>query len=136
MIQELETLLVDTLTDEYDGDNDVTVEAWPEDVSEYTFRGKGAAVLVRYSESEFTRPDGAEVVRQMMTPAFLVISVVRDLRTHSGAYAIMDRNRNAIVGLEYKHRLFYAVREGLIERDENVWLYGQLFAIGVAARQL
>ena len=93
-------------------------------------------MLVRYSEAEFNRPDGIEVIRQMMTPAFLVITGVRDLRSHTGAYDLMDRNRNAIVGLEYKNRLFYAVREGLIERDENVWLYGQLFAIGVAARQL
>lgn len=135
MILELENLLVSTLGDEYGGD-DVKVEAWPEDVSEYTFRSKVASVLIRYDGAEFARPDGAEVIRQMMNPAFLVITGVRDLRTHSGAYAIMDRNRNAIVGLEYKHRLFYAVREGLIERNENVWLYGQLFAIGVAARQL
>ena len=135
MILELENLLVSTLATEYEN-NEVTVEAWPEGVSEYTLRGKGAAVLVRYSEAEFNRPDGAEVIRQMMNPAFLVITSVRDLRSHAGAYDLMDRNRNAIVGLEYKYQLFYAVREGLIERNENVWLYGQLFAIGVAARQL
>lgn len=135
MILELENLLVSTLLSEYEHDT-VTVEAWPEDVSEYTFRGKGAAVLVRYSESEFTRPDGAEAVRQMMTPAFLVITVVRDLRTHSGAYAIMDRNRGAIVGLEYRNSLFYAVREGLMDRDENVWFYGQLFAVRQRVKQV
>ena len=135
MILDLENLLVSTLATEYEND-EVKVEAWPEDVSEYTLRGKGAAVLVRYGEAEFNRPDGMEVIRQVMNPAFLVITVVRDLRTHTGAYAIMDRNRSTIVGLEYKNRLFYAVREGLIERNENVWLYGQLFAIGVAARQL
>lgn len=135
MILELENLLVSTLMSEYEHDT-VTVEAWPEDVSEYTFRGKGAAVLVRYSESEFTRPDGAEAVRQMMAPAFLVITVVRDLRTHSGAYAIMDRNRGAIVGLEYRNSLFYAVREGLMDRDENVWFYGQLFAVRQRVKQV
>ena len=135
MILELENLLVATLATEYEND-DVKVEAWPEDVSEYTFRGKGAAVLVRYSEAEFNRPDGAEVIRQMMNPAFLVITGVRDLRSHAGAYDLMDRNRNAIVGLEYRHSLFYAVREGLIERSENVWLYGQLFAIRQSVRQV
>ena len=136
MILELETLLVESLQLEYSlpGD-DVEVIAWPDDVDEYRLQSHKAGVLVRYQEADFGLPDGAEVVRQMFAPAFLVVTAVRGLRDHTGAYAMMDRNRSRVIGLEYRNALFYGVSEGLLQKVGAVWMYGQFFAVKQRVKQ-
>lgn len=134
MIGELETLLVDTLKAAYTG-TDVLVEAYPDKVDAYVLKGT-AAVLVHYAGADFTPPDGSEVVRQMMGPSFQVVIVSRNLRTHTGSYAIMDTIRSAVVGLESKNKQFFAVSEQLLGRENGVWWFGQTFAIQQRVKQI
>ncbi len=133
MIVELETLLVDTLTASFSGTG-VLVEAYPDNVDTYVLKGT-SAVLVHYSGADFTVPDGSEVVRQMMGPSFQIVIGSRNLRTHTGAYVIMDTIRSAVVGSESRNKQFFAVSEQSLGRDNGVWWFVQTFAIQQRVKQ-
>lgn len=136
MILGIETMLVEALQGEYaQEDDDVEVVAWPDDVDEYKLKTHKAGLLVRYQDADFSAPDGDEVVRQMFYPAFMVVTAVRSLRDHTGAYTMMDRNRSAIVGLEYRNSLFYGAGEGFLKKDGSVWMYAQFFAVKQRVKQ-
>jgi len=133
MILELENLLLAALQAAITGPG-VLVEAYPDKVDNYVLKGT-AAVLVHYAGAEFTPPDGSEYVRQMLGASFQVVTVSRDLRTHTGAYALMDTIRDHVLGLEYRNKQFFAVSEQLLARENGVWWYGQTFAVQQRAKQ-
>ncbi len=127
MIETLENLLVAALSAAHAGTK-VIVEPYPRPGESYILKGE-AAILVHYGGADFDAPFESSDVSQVLTCNFQVLTISRNLRSHTGAYALMDKNRNAAVGLVSGQHQFHAVSEGFLSIENGVWWYSQIFAV-------
>ena len=137
MIEALENLLIDALTVAHAGAK-VVVEPYPRPIDTYVLKSE-AAVLVHYVGAEFEAAEESAIVQQIMLCSFQIVIVSRNLRSHAGAYDLMDKNRAAIVGLDAQGLPFSSVSEGILGLENGVWWYSQIFSVhqlynGVIAR--
>lgn len=114
MILDVETMLIDALSSAHAGNAEVresvsgdrrvisipssglTIEAFPDDVDAFILRST-SSILIHYAGSEFSEPDGSEIVRQVEFPVFNIMTVSRNLRSNVGCYALMDKTQRCLM---------------------------------------
>jgi len=65
---------------------------------------------------------------QQRTLSFEISLKLRDLRGHSGAYAILEAVRNKLQGFEIVSRVpLMAVRDGFLGLEDNYWVFTSTF---------
>lgn len=129
MIIALENLLTAALREANPDQKKISVEPYPDKIDTFTLRTE-AAILVHYAGTEFEAAEESDIVQQIMLSLFQCVIVSRDLRSHAGAYDLMDKNRDAVVGLEFAGGIaFFCVSEELIGRENGVWWYSQTFGV-------
>jgi len=127
VIATIEELLVSALQTAHAGTK-VMVEPYPDSVDTYILKSE-AAVLVHYLGAPYDSPQESPIVQQVMDPTFAVVTLSRNLRSHVGAYSLMDKNRAAIVGLQLSGLIFSGQKEEYITRESSVWWYQQVFSV-------
>ncbi len=127
MIEALENLLVAALVVAHT-ESKVVVEPYPRPVESYVLKSE-AAILVHYAGAEFDAAEESDIVQQVMLCSFQVVIVSRNLRSHAGAYELMDTNRDAVVGMDAKGLPFFSVSEGILGLENGVWWYSQIFSV-------
>lgn len=103
---------------------DRPVEASPEDPRQYSDLpiGENGAVLVSYRGSIFE--EDAPMNCQARRVRFDVSIIVRDLRSGSGAYPLIERIREALTGLVvFEDAVLRCVSDGFLDVVDHLWLF-------------
>jgi len=108
---------------------DVEIKEFPDDIKK--FRGlthpKGM-IMVRFWGSEYSKVQATDVVVQDKTIQFMIITTLRNLRSHLGVYAYLDAIRIALTGYKMNGcSKMIPVDEKFIDEQDGVWIFGSLF---------
>lgn len=127
LIEDIETTLIDKLQSALP---ELTVEAFPDNPAEYEFIHPLGAVLVQYESTRFDGDYALAFTVQPATITFAVVSLTRSLRSHSGCYDVLERIRNAILGLKIPGlEQVKQTDERFSAEEDGVWSYLQTFAV-------
>lgn len=127
LIEDIETVLIKKLQNELP---ELAVEAFPDNPSEYEFIHPLGAVLVQYESTQFEGDYALAFTAQPATITFAVVSLTRNLRSHSGCYDVLERIRNAILGLKIPGlEQVKQTDERFSAEEDGVWTYLQTFAL-------
>jgi len=99
----------------------VNVEVFPEDVAKYRMTHPVGAILVAYDGRNY---NNAQVNQQLVSLRFSVIVLTRNLRSHSGAYAILD---NALDGATAAGLI--PISENFIKYEDGIWYFEQKYSL-------
>jgi hypothetical protein len=126
MIEEVETQIIEKLEANI---SNLKIEGFPENAEEYKLTHPKGAALVNYVGSTFSKPMSTGVVAQDREIVFQITLLMRNLRTHKGAYAHLDTIRAILTGFQPEGcKKFYPTRERFISENKGVWMYVVLFS--------
>lgn len=111
---------------------DRPVEASPEDPQQYKDLpiGENGIVLVSYRGSAFSEllEQGDPPSGQARSVQFDVTMIVRDLRSHTGAYTIIEAVRAALTGQEVcVNAPLRCIRDGFHSVVNHLWFFSSTF---------
>ena len=128
-ILEIETAVIEKLRESI---TDLLVEGYPDSPDSYTLKHAKGAVLVNYQGSSFGEPKASGPVSQMRRVEIDTTVIVKNLRSHDGAYAYVDAVRDALTGRIAGLGRVYPTREGFLSvKVGGVWQYGVSFAVNM-----
>lgn len=109
---------------------DYKIEGYPDDPLSYVLKHSNGAILVQYDGSSYTEPESYGIVSQKQKAVFGIISITKNLRTHTGAYDALESIKTALTGyvITGVGRL-YPVRDEFLSDRDGIWRYGITFAI-------
>lgn len=133
MLAELESALIARVKAVLNGNNqDICIAGFPGADDERARPGRQGQILIGYARSRF-QPQGGEPLTLNTTAEFEVALMLRDLRTHTGAYPILDLVRRSLTGYwvpcDNVAGKCYPVQEGFLKIEEGIWYYSQTFAL-------
>jgi hypothetical protein len=107
------------------------VEAWPEDAGNYKLRSKNGALLVSYKGSKFGKTIATDGDAQLWTLDFEIVTLCRNLRSHKGAYTVLDEIRRAVSGWWAPGAInnAFLTHEGFVDEVDGVWQYATYLSI-------
>ncbi|NDJ20962.1 hypothetical protein GS682_04745 [Nostoc sp. B(2019)] len=112
---------------------EVTIAPFPGDSDQQPKPGRKGMILIGYKRSRHRvtsiQPMTIEVIAE-----FELSLQLKDLRTHRGAYPLLDTVRYAITGLiPLKGPLSkcYPVQEGFIKAEDGIWYYAMVVAVAM-----
>lgn len=106
----------------------ITVESFPERPSEYSLLDPVGAALVVISSSRFSTT--ANQVGQERRTRVVITLLMRNLRTHTGAYGLMDAVLDALLGWmpsEGGWQPLIAISDQFVSEESGVWQYDMVF---------
>ncbi|KUM03529.1 Gp37 family protein [Chromobacterium subtsugae] len=104
------------------------VEYFPERPAEYRLNHPAGALLISYLSSQFAAPVDAGVVAQPRTLKLSVTVVLRQLNGRTGAVAVLDDVRRALVGYQLPDcRKLQAAGERFLGQSAGLWQYAADF---------
>lgn len=121
----------------------VRLMAWPDRPMERGTPVGAAAIFVRFAGIGKSSPQTTNrTYTQSGTVDFEVRHLVKDLRSHTGAYPLMALVEGSLAGWlpppevlddGYTAKLsgFYLTRSDLVGRDQQVWDWGQQFSLPI-----
>ncbi|MBW4675966.1 MAG: Gp37 family protein [Desmonostoc geniculatum HA4340-LM1] len=112
---------------------EVTIAPFPGDSDQQPKPGRKGMILIGYKRSRHRvtsiQPMTVEIIAE-----FELSLQLKDLRTHRGAYPLLDAVRYAITGLiPLKGPLSkcYPVQEGFIKAEDGIWYYALVVAVAM-----
>lgn len=133
MLQEIESALVRRLeTALAETDLQVKVRAFPEDLKEMKRAVLVGQVLLAYKRSTFRQIETDPLIDEQLLQ-FDITSTVRGLRTHEGAYPLLDEIRFLLSGWfsgsSAQKRPAYFSDERFVGVEECNWTYNQTLIV-------
>ena len=123
-IEEIENAIVEKLKTDI---SDLSVEPFPDNVKDYELIHPKGAVLVSYESSNYTNPRLEQQARMI---EFDVIVIVRNLRSHLGAYQTLERVRQSITNdLYIENMKLYPLSERFLFVEDDKWHYEMRFML-------
>lgn len=123
-IEKIESAIIEKLKSDIP---DLSVEPFPDNVKDYELIHPKGAVLVSYEGSNYTNPRLEQQARMI---EFDVIVIVRNLRSHLGAYDTLERVRQSITNDFYVENLkLYPLSEKFLFVEEDKWHYEMRFML-------
>lgn len=131
MLREIETALVDRLTQTLTRQG-IRVKPFPEDLRELKQPVLSAQILTAYKQSTFRTLENTPFNYEQLLQ-FDINCQVKGLRTHTGAYPLLDEIRYLLAGwhcgMPEQKRPAYFVVEKFVDVDDGVWSYNQTIVI-------
>ncbi len=130
MLAEIEAAIVQKLSATL-ASNGIRPQAFPENPRELGQPMPRGQILVGYKRSNFNLQSRQPITLQM-NAEFEVSLQVTNLRTHSGAYPLLDAIRFALLGfipMAGPSAGMYPINEGFTDLDEGVWYYSQTYLV-------
>lgn len=123
-INEIENAIIEKLKTDI---TDLAVEPFPDNVKDYNLIHPKGAVLVSYEGSNYTNPRLEQQARMI---EFDVIVVVKNLRSHLGAYETLERVRQSLTnGLYIENMKLYPLTERFLFVEDDRWYYEMRFML-------
>lgn len=127
-ILDIETAIIDLLVPVVPN---LKVEGFPDKPVGYKLKHSTGAVLVSYQGSTFAAPI-TNPTSQSRTVTFDITLIVKDLRTHNGAYQYIDLIRATLTGYRIPDLArLYPVSEGFLNEQNGIWQWGMSFALNI-----
>ena len=124
VIEEAETAIVEKLKSDIP---DLAVEPFPENVKDYELIHPIGAVLVSYDGSNYTNP---RLEQQARMVEFSAIVIVRNLRSHHGAYKTLECVRQSVTNdLYIENMKLYPLSEKFLFVEDDKWHYEMRFML-------
>lgn len=121
MIGEIETAIVGRLAGRLTG---VKVEAFPDKPDTYTMHHPKGVVLVAFGRATYSAPKTIDLVVQERRIEWDITLLMRNLRDHAGAYAVLDAVRLVLTGWRTNGcGKLMPVREQFLDQKQGVWTY-------------
>jgi hypothetical protein len=115
------------------------VRPFPENIRELKTPTPSGQVLISYKRSSFNLIEKDVPIRQEQTLFFDLVIQIKGLRTHTGAYALLDELRFGLMGwmsgLSAQNLPAYTSDERFLDLDENLWAWSQTIAIPLIIEQ-
>jgi hypothetical protein len=126
-LTDLETQIVDRLKSRL---TNIQVEPYPDRPAEYKLLHPTGAVLVHYQGSRYGKRRATDAVVQDRRLEFGVTVLARNLRVHTGAYAILDAVCSALTGWQPGgYGKIYPLSDGFLSEETGIWQYQMSFAL-------
>ncbi|NJR38527.1 MAG: hypothetical protein HC781_06370 [Leptolyngbyaceae cyanobacterium CSU_1_4] len=109
----------------------VRLESFPDAPKDLGKPSSSGKVLVGYKKSSFRVTNRTPLTMEQLAEFELSIQV-KNLRTHTGAYTLLDQIRFGLLGfipLMGASQGMYPVSEGFTDLDEGSWYYSQTFLL-------
>lgn len=106
------------------------VDGFPDDADGYDrLPFQHGVILFAYTDSDFGPPETLGMITQTQTAQFELHLVVKDLRTHDGAYAHLSKIRELLTGFTVPGAQgLYPLSEKFLNVKQHRWAYGQTWA--------
>lgn len=106
------------------------VEAFPERPKEYTFTHPIGVVLVAYEKTNFGNPLATDYISQDLTHSFGMVILARNLRSHQGAYNVIDLLRKNLTGfIPVGGDKSWVDDIQFLGQSESLWQYGMSLSV-------
>lgn len=133
MIQEIEDALVARLKCLFPT---LAVEAFPDEPKNYNLLHPVGTILVIYRTDHFGAREGLGAVVQQRTLTFEVVFMARHLRRHQGAYPLIDKALQGLLGWRAPGcGRTYAAGGGFQHQGDGIWQYSQRFSMETTAME-
>ncbi|MCC5636320.1 Gp37 family protein [Nostoc sp. CHAB 5844] len=112
---------------------EVSIAPFPGDSDAQTKPGRKGQIFIGYKRSRFRLTSTQPVTCEIIAEYELSIQL-RDLRSHTGAYPLLDTLRYAITGLiPLKGPLSkcYPAQEGFLKVEDGIWYYALVVAVAM-----
>jgi|GEM_PF-1569682 hypothetical protein len=112
---------------------EVTITPFPGDSEQVPKPGRKGQVFIGYKRSRFRVTSMLPATCEVIAEYELSLQL-RDLRSHSGAYPILDAIRYAITGfipLKGPSHKCYPVQEGFVKAEDGIWYYALVVAVAM-----
>ena len=102
------------------------VEPYPDGPGSYAMTHPRGAVLAVNKGSAYSPPETTSRAIQQRILTFELTVLVRNLRGHQGAYAVIDALACGLAGWKAPNAVFGArlAKDGFISREASVWTWG------------
>lgn len=121
MLREIETALVDRLKLVLPG---YAVEPFPDKPASYRLLSPKGAVLVVYRGSGLSPTQDVGMIVQERVLQYDITLLTRDLRSHTGAYALLDVLYQSLLGFAPPNcGKIWIERDGFVSQEDGVWQY-------------
>jgi hypothetical protein len=104
------------------------VEGFPDDPDRYRLQHPVGALLIAFGRAKYSKPEMIDAVVQDVELEWYLTLLIRNLRTHTGAYAFLDATRIAITGFQAEGcTKLYCMDQKFLGQGDGVWRYGMTF---------
>lgn len=133
MLAEIEAAFIARVKTVINGNGrEIAISGFPGESEQESRPGRQGRIFIGYKRSRFQQTAG-EPLTLNTTAEFEVALMLRDLRTHTGAYPVLDLVRRSLTGYwipcDNVAGKCYPVAEGFLKIEEGVWYYSQSFAV-------
>lgn len=131
MLVELEEAIVQRLQSLQD--NGVKIIGFPDNPSELGRPFPSGQILVGFKKESLGQPAAVVTTAPIIQPwtiEFELSLQLKNLRSHSGAYPIMETIRDLLSGFRppMVTRPIYQVQGGFVDLKDGIWFYSMIFA--------
>ncbi|MBF0481271.1 MAG: hypothetical protein HQK81_06145 [Desulfovibrionaceae bacterium] len=120
MIEALENAIVERLKAAFPG---LDVKPFPDKAAEFRLTHAAGALLVHYRHGKYSQPQVTAAIVQKRRMEFEISIYVRSLRSHLGAYSVLEGVRAALTGFNPEGVMLFPVDEQFQEFANSVWIY-------------
>jgi len=110
---------------------DIKVEEFPDDPKNYRLTHPHGAVLVAYGGGRRKNPDVLAGTSQERRIEYQLTIKTRSLRSHTGAYAILEGIETALSGEPIEGARFYCILDRFEDVSSGVWTYLAVYAADI-----
>jgi hypothetical protein len=122
-IAELEMAILEQLQEDI---TEYQIELFPDNVSEYDLIHPNGSILIVYAGTNYTNP---KMIQQLAFVDYNLIVLSRNLRSHTGAYAIIDKARKSITSMNINNSSFFCKSEKFVSNENDIWIYELSFSL-------
>lgn len=103
---------------------DLLIESFPEKPQEFIFTHPKGAILIHYQGGSYGSSQSVDVIFQQKKMEFALTIVTRNLRTNSGAYALLEEIKSILTGFKIDGcSKMYPTKEGFLVENNGIWQY-------------
>jgi len=103
---------------------DLLIESFPEKPQEFIFTHPKGAILVHYQGGSYGNIQSTDIIVQNKKMEFALTIVTRNLKTNSGAYALLEEIKSILTGFKIDGcSKMYPVKEGFLVENNGIWQY-------------
>ncbi len=103
---------------------DLLIESFPEKPQEFIFTHPKGAILIHYQGGSYGSSQSVDVIFQQKKMEFALTIVTRNLKTNSGAYALLEEIKSILTGFKIDGcSKMYPTKEGFLVENNGIWQY-------------
>lgn len=135
LIKDIEQRIIEVLKSQF---KDIFVCGFPDKPQEFVLTHPTGALLVHYQGGQYSsKSESLDMVIQDKKMDFSITVVSKNLRSHFGAYELIDGVKRILTGFKIDGcSKFIPVKEGFISENNGIWQYFVNFSTSIKSIEL